>query len=67
MDCIIRINLDNAEFQDDPKGAIDYILFDARIKIPSLMAQSVLRSEGRRDILRDGNGNTVGSIEIIGV
>lgn len=55
----IKINMDNAAFEDDPQGEVIRILGQVIGKINHGLC--VADAEGK---LRDTNGNTCGSVEI---
>ncbi len=55
MELIIKINLDNAAFEDDPEAELENI-FEQVNKL----------NIGRPEVwqVRDSNGNTVGTVEV---
>lgn len=57
MDIVIRINADNAAFDEDPQEELLKVLTQAAIKLEQLPLGGSVK-------LKDSNGNSCGSIEI---
>lgn len=57
----IKIDCDNAAFEDDPAGELGRILTSASL----LLFKNWDGTVGNGFPLRDSNGNTVGEVEIV--
>lgn len=57
MRLIVEIEMDNAAFEDDPREEVEAVLLRMLRKIDLIEADSVK--------LRDSNGNTVGTAEVV--
>jgi len=58
MDLIIRINLDNAAFEDDPEKELEHIFEQVYANGKHFIPAWYFKP------LRDSNGNTVGTVEV---
>ena len=59
MKLIIKIDLDNAAFEDDLESELDSLLLQVQDKL-----ETVKTFAAQLFVLRDSNGNQVGSVEV---